>query len=152
MLSLIQKTFRRPGDGRLKWDLWCFHPIWVTWFLVVFGNEVTKLLRISLFIFHFLCWPAIKGVKEPKTKLPKYVTKIEWWVQQMILIWLSLARRIINLKECIWTLVICYHIFLLKLYGLNCDKRYIQLENQKEKYKIENVPHSHSVYVCVLKF
>ena len=32
-------------------DKCCFHPILVTWFLVVFGNEVTKILRNSLFIF-----------------------------------------------------------------------------------------------------
>ena len=31
-----------------------FHPILVTWFLVVFGNELTELLRNSLFIFHFI--------------------------------------------------------------------------------------------------
>ena len=28
-----------------------FHPIFVTWFLVGFGNEVTKTLRNSLFPF-----------------------------------------------------------------------------------------------------
>ena len=30
----------------------CFHPILVTWFLVGFGNKVTKIN--SLFIFHFV--------------------------------------------------------------------------------------------------
>ena len=34
--------------------LCCFHPILVTWFLVIFGNEVTKIFRNSLFIFHFI--------------------------------------------------------------------------------------------------
>ena len=33
---------------------WAFHPILVTLFLVVFGKEVTKILRNSLFIFHFI--------------------------------------------------------------------------------------------------
>ena len=36
-------------------DKCCFHPILVTWFLVVFCDEVTKILRTSsLFIFHFV--------------------------------------------------------------------------------------------------
>ena len=35
-------------------DKCCFHPILVTWFLVVFGDEVTKILCNSLFIFHFV--------------------------------------------------------------------------------------------------
>ena len=34
--------------------LWAFHPILVTSFLVVFGDEVTKILRNSFFIFHFV--------------------------------------------------------------------------------------------------
>ena len=32
----------------------CFHPILVAWFLVVFGDEVTKILCNSLFIFYFV--------------------------------------------------------------------------------------------------
>ena len=56
----------------------------VTLFLVVFGNEVTKILRNSVFIFHFAL-PIVpwKGKhrtenratydEEPKKKLPKYV-------------------------------------------------------------------------------
>ena len=32
-------------------DHWAFHPILLAWFLVVFGNEVTKILRNSLFTF-----------------------------------------------------------------------------------------------------
>ena len=35
-------------------DYWAFHPILVTSLLVVFGNEVTKILCKSLFIFHFV--------------------------------------------------------------------------------------------------
>ena len=31
--------------------LWAFHPIFVTWFLVVFGDQVTKILHNSLFTF-----------------------------------------------------------------------------------------------------
>ena len=31
-----------------------FHPILVSWFLVVFGNQVKKILRKSLFIFHLV--------------------------------------------------------------------------------------------------
>jgi hypothetical protein len=50
-------------------------------FLVVFGNEVTKILRNSLFIFHFGLANgkhrtenhATKMTKLPKTKLQKYV-------------------------------------------------------------------------------
>ena len=34
--------------------LWAFHPIFVTSFLVVFVHYVTKILRNSLFIFHFV--------------------------------------------------------------------------------------------------
>ena len=30
---------------------WAFHPFFVTWILVVFGDEVTKILRNSLFTF-----------------------------------------------------------------------------------------------------
>ena len=32
----------------------CFYPILVTWFLVIFGDKVTKILRNSLFIFYFV--------------------------------------------------------------------------------------------------
>ena len=35
-------------------QLCCFHPILVTWFLVVFGDGVTKILCDTLFIFHFV--------------------------------------------------------------------------------------------------
>ena len=37
----------------LSWayDFRAFHTILVTWFLVVFGNEVTKILQISVFTF-----------------------------------------------------------------------------------------------------
>ena len=31
--------------------IWAFHPILVTWFLVVFGDKVTKILHNSLFTF-----------------------------------------------------------------------------------------------------
>ena len=54
----------------------CFHPILVTWFLIVFGDEVTKILRNSLFIFDFHIangkhCTENHGTKV--TKLPKYV-------------------------------------------------------------------------------
>ena len=51
----------------------------VTWLLVVFGDKVMKILRNSLFIFHFVlpvfCTEdhTTKVKKKPKTKLPKYV-------------------------------------------------------------------------------
>ena len=32
-------------------NFWAFHPIFVTWFLVVFGDQVTKILHNSLFTF-----------------------------------------------------------------------------------------------------
>ena len=56
-----------------------FHPILVTWFLVVFGNKVTKILCNSLFTF--LLSKArqaeqkfkVKKITQPKTKLPKFV-------------------------------------------------------------------------------
>ena len=31
--------------------LWAFHPIFVTWFLVVFYDQVTKILRNSVLLF-----------------------------------------------------------------------------------------------------
>ena len=34
-------------------DLCCFHPILVTWFLVIFGDEVTKILRN--FVYFSFC-------------------------------------------------------------------------------------------------
>ena len=37
----------------LEGNLWTFQPILVTLFLVGFGDEVTKILHNSLFIFHF---------------------------------------------------------------------------------------------------
>ena len=65
----------------LQSNICCFHPILVTWVLVVFGNEATKMN--SLFIFYFVL-PVLPGkqkteitqlkvMKLPKTKLPKYV-------------------------------------------------------------------------------
>ena len=30
---------------------WAFYPIFITWFLVVFGDQVTKILHNSLFTF-----------------------------------------------------------------------------------------------------
>ena len=64
--------------------VYCFHPILVTWFLVVFGDEVMKILRNSLFFI--TSWPsclangkhrtenhATNVIKKPKTMLPKYV-------------------------------------------------------------------------------
>ena len=55
----------------------------VTWFLVVFGNKVTKILRNSLFIFHFVLpvfpckqkklYRKSRNLSDEKTKLPKYV-------------------------------------------------------------------------------
>ena len=50
------------------------HPILVTLFLVVFGNEVTKILRNSLFSFHLALQTEnlIQKVTQPKAKLPKY--------------------------------------------------------------------------------
>ena len=35
-------------------DKCCFHPILLTWFLVVCDDEVTKILRNNLFIFYFV--------------------------------------------------------------------------------------------------
>ena len=65
--------------------LWAFHPILITWFLVVFVDEVAKILRNSLFIFHLIlpilpCKGKTLYIKswnlsdeKPKTKLPKCV-------------------------------------------------------------------------------
>ena len=65
-----------------------FHPILLTWFLVVFGDEVMKIVRNSLFIFHFVLPVLPRGngkhhtenyatevTKNPKRKLPKYVSQ-----------------------------------------------------------------------------
>ena len=82
---IIHKSRGEQSLWNRNWDLWAFHPILVTWFLVVFGDEVTKILRNSLFTFllskarqakqkfkvkknH-----ATKMTKKPKTKLPKFV-------------------------------------------------------------------------------
>ena len=35
----------------LFYRIWVFHPIFITWFLVVFGDQVTKILYNSLFTF-----------------------------------------------------------------------------------------------------
>ena len=63
----------------------CFQPILVTWILVVLGDKVTKILRNSLFIFHFILpiLPCKRKTsyrksrnlsdEKPKMKLPKYV-------------------------------------------------------------------------------
>ena len=37
-----------------KLDFCCFHPILVTCFSVAFGNEVMKIIRNSVIIFHFV--------------------------------------------------------------------------------------------------
>ena len=42
--------FFNSGLCRLVY-YWAFHPFFVTWFLVVFVDEVTKILRNSLFSF-----------------------------------------------------------------------------------------------------
>ena len=69
----------------LEGNLWAFQPILVTSFLVVFSDEVTKILHNSLFIFHFVgpILPCKRkksyrksrhlSNKKPKMKLPKYV-------------------------------------------------------------------------------
>ena len=68
-----------------SWIYWAFHPTLVTSFLVVFGDKVTKILRNSLFIFHFVLpiLPCKRKTlhrksrnlsdEKPKSKLPKYV-------------------------------------------------------------------------------
>ena len=35
----------------LFYHIWVFHPIFVTWFLVVFGDQITKILHNSVFTF-----------------------------------------------------------------------------------------------------
>ena len=75
--------FLRVGN---KANLCCFHPILVTWFLVVFNDEVTNISCNSSFMFHFVLpvlpckWKTSyrksrnsKVTKKPKMKLPKYV-------------------------------------------------------------------------------
>jgi hypothetical protein len=64
---------------------WAFHAILVTSFLVVFGDKVTKILRNSLFIFHFVLpilpckrktsYRKSRNLSDEKQKtiLPKYV-------------------------------------------------------------------------------
>ena len=51
--------------------VWAFHPILVTLFLVVFGNEVTKILGNSLFAF--FTEQGNQNDEKPKTKLPNFV-------------------------------------------------------------------------------
>ena len=55
---------------------YCFHPILVNWFLVVFGDEVTKILSCPFCLAnlkHRTENHTTKVTKKPKTKLPKYV-------------------------------------------------------------------------------
>ena len=67
--------------------LCCFHPILVTWFLVVFGDEVTKYYVIICLFFILYTHLALlskkvnkllrnnlvtSSQKQPKTKLPKW--------------------------------------------------------------------------------
>ena len=47
----LNKPKRIPKCVQTNLDLWAFHPISVTWFLVVFGNKVTKILCNSLFFY-----------------------------------------------------------------------------------------------------
>ena len=82
--------------------LCCFHPILVTWFLFFFGDEVTKILRNSLFIFYFLLFfifilPVLPC--KPKTSYRKSCNLSDekqkwsyqniWWARQM---WRKLVR------------------------------------------------------------
>ena len=62
--------------------LWAFHPILVTWFLAVFGDEVTKILCLFFFYFFYRGRQikiqskenqTTKRTKKQKTKLPKFV-------------------------------------------------------------------------------
>ena len=57
-----------------------FHPILVTWFLVVFGDEVTKILLSSLFIFSLLSKAKrkfkVKNIMQPKWWKKHEFTKI----------------------------------------------------------------------------
>ena len=53
MSSCIRNVlFFNSGLCRLVY-YWAFHPFFVTWFLVVFGDKVTKILRNTKFIFFF---------------------------------------------------------------------------------------------------
>ena len=75
------------NSWKSKFNFCCFHPILVTWFLVVLGDEVTKVLPNSLFIFYFVLpvlpvlpckWKmsyrkSSNLTKLPKIKLPQYV-------------------------------------------------------------------------------
>ena len=62
--------------------IWAFHPILVTWFLVVFGDEVTKILRNSLFSFRLAhlalqMEKIVQKITQPKRRKTKIeVTKI----------------------------------------------------------------------------
>ena len=54
---------KRAFDAAMHGNKCCFHPILVTWFLVVFGNEVMKILRNSLLIFCLFCLSCLANEK-----------------------------------------------------------------------------------------
>ena len=87
--------------------LCCFHPILVIWCMVVFGDEVPKILRNSLFIFHFAL-PILpckrktwhresRSDEKPKTMLPKYVMSINLRISQQLLIVILWFSNLANL-------------------------------------------------------
>ena len=52
-LSSRQNWFSEAIDSLKRVCYWAFHTIFVTWFLVVFGDQVTKILNNSLFTFFY---------------------------------------------------------------------------------------------------
>ena len=104
---------------------WAFHLILVTSFLVVFCDEVTKILRNSLFIFHFVL-PILAckrktlyrksrnlSDEKPKTKLPKYV------MSRTTVLRISHSLRIKRVHEFTPVWRKCAQIWLLKLWAAN---------------------------------
>ena len=93
-------------------------PILVTSFLVVFGNEVTKILRSSLFVFHLVLpmlpckWKTLYrkscnlSDEKPKSKLPKYVMSRAYiWAKVQVFAKILCLLRILCknwLTEFIW--------------------------------------------------
>ena len=70
--------------------LWAFHPIFVTWFLVVLGDKVTKILRNSLFIFHFVLpilpckWKTLyRKSRNLSDKKAKTMLQKMWWARHL---------------------------------------------------------------------
>ena len=107
-LSSRQNWFSEAIDSLKRVCYWAFHTIFVTWFLVVFGDQVTKILNNSLFTF------LLSKAKQAKTE------HMEMKILQSIFSILEISTKnefteICNEPSIRWIrveLFICYHCVL----------------------------------------